>query len=358
MNQDIESLLFSYLLREQAKVTRFSGDEEDRIIRISAQYLLAGFILEANRVDHSNVSLISRLKKQRMLGTIKYMSGRKDLLEIAKIFNAQNLEFLVLKGVALTIGGIYSPGIRASRDIDLLVSKENISIAYEALKSIGFKYMDPSIADRATFFLKHEFPVMTNKQGTLLELHWRVTDVDNFQHCPLTETIFNQRQESEAQKGVYIPSIAGMMAHALYHGLMHHHMDHGPLFLFDLAALYKFNHNQWPADSRLVKQVGLLGEFEKCKQLIEMTANKKVSSVESKALINKLFKDFNWPMHDRPTFSLFGISNKRISIAEILTKFKNKPKTVSYMYQVPITSLRCWYLLFRDLLRVTRKIRF
>ena len=358
MNEDIESLLFSYLLREQTKVTRFSNEQEDYIIKLSARYLMAGFILEANRVDRFNVGLISSLKKQRRLATIKYMTMKQDLLNIAEVFNAQNVDFLVLKGMALTIGGIYKPGIRAFRDIDLLVPKANIPIAYEALKSIGFKYIDPRTADRATFFLKNHFPVMTNKQGTLLELHWRVTGTDSFQDCPLTEAIFDQRQESDTQKGIHMPNVAGMMAHTLYHGLTHHHLDHGPLFLFDLAAMYKFNQNQWPTDNSLIKQLDLLDEFENCKRLIEMAAKEQDFSMESKTLINELFEGFDWSIHNKELrFSLFGIFDKRISIAEILTKLKNKIQAVSHMYQLPITSPRYWFLLIRDLLRVTKKIR-
>ena len=358
MNQDTESLLFSSLLTEQRKASRFSDEEENYIIRLAARYLLAGFILEANTVDHSNVNLIRSLKAQRTQLTIKYMSMKQALIEIADTFNAKNIDFVILKGMALNINGIYKPGTRASRDIDLLVSKDNIAIAYKALRSLGFEYLDPRTADRATVFFSHQFPVMTNNQGTLLELHWRVTSTRCFQDCPLTEGILGLRQESGTQKGLYIPNVAGMMAHTLYHGLTHHKMNHGPIFLFDLAALYKYNQNHWPADNRLIQQLNLLDEFYKCKRLIEITSKAQDFSGESKALINELFEGFDWPIDNEPLFSLFGITDKRISIVEILTKCKNRIQGVSYMYQLPITSLRYWYLFIRDLLRASRKFRF
>jgi hypothetical protein len=357
VNQDIGSLLFSALLTEQRKASIFSVEEETYILRLSAQYLMAGFILEANKIDKSNIALIAGLKKQRQVSLFKYMSMKQALIDIADTLNTKNIAFVILKGMALNINGIYKPGTRASRDIDILVSKDDIPIAYQAVRSLGFEYLDPRTADQATIFYTHQFPVMTNNQGTLLELHWRVTSTATFQDCPLTEGILGLRQESDTQKGLYIPNVTGMMAHTLYHGLIHHKMNHGPIFLFDLAALYKYNQNQWPADNRLIQQLNLLDEFDKCKRLIEISSKEQDFSGESQALINQLFEDFDWPIDKKLYFSLFGITDKRISIAEILTKCKNGIQGVSYLYQLPTTSLKYWYSFIRELIRASRKFR-
>lgn len=358
MNQDIETLIYAYLLGAQRKAASFSDVEENQLIKLCQKYLTAGFVLQSNSLDPANKDLLNSLKAQRKLASLKLMSMKQELIDIAQIFSYQNIDFLVLKGLALAMGGIYKPGVRASRDIDLLVSAENIPCAYEALKSLGFKYIDPDTADQATIFGKHQFPVMTNNQGTLIELHWRVTGVEHFKDCPLTDTMFDQRQECTTHKGVYIPNIAGMMAHTLYHGLIHHRMEHGPLFLFDLAALYKYNRNKWPQDNSLIEKLGLMDTFMQCKRLIEITAKEDEFSAESIALINKLFKDFDWPICTESRFSLFGVTDQRISVAEILTKLKNKIQGVSGMYQLPLSSPRYWFLFFKYLLRVSRKIRF
>jgi len=358
LNQEIESLLYSNLLQGQRKASLFSNADAKQINKLCGQYLKAGFVLESNSLDPANEELLNSLKAQRRVASVKLISMKQALIDIARVFNYQNIDFLVLKGLALAMGGIYKPGVRASRDIDLLVSAENIPSAYKALRALGFKYLDPDTADQATIFKKHQFPVMTNHQGTLIELHWRVTGVESFKDCPLTETIFAHRQECSRYPGIYIPNIAGMMAHALYHSLIHHRMEHGPLFLFDLAALYKYNQNMWPQDNSLIEKLGLMDTFEQCKRLIEITAKEDEFSPQSITLINTIFKDFDWPLRTEPRFSLFGITDQRISMAEILTKFKNKIQMVSYMYQLPPSSPRYWFLFFKDLLRVSRKIRF
>ena len=358
MKQDIESLLYAALLGAKRQAALFSEEEENQLIKLCQQYLIAGFVLESNSLDPTNKVLLNSLRAQRKLASLKLMSMKQDLIDIAQIFNDQNIDVVVLKGLALAVGGIYKPGVRASRDIDLLVSIENIPSAYKALKSLGFKYIDPDTADQATIFGKHQFPVMTNHQGTFIELHWRVTGVERFKDCPLTETIFAQRQECSTHPGIYIPNIDGMMAHTLYHGLIHHRMEHGPLFLFDLAALYKYNQNMWPQDNSLIEKMGLMDTFEQCKRLIEIAAKEDEFSPQAITLINKIFKDFEWPLRKESRFSLLGITDQRISMAEILTKFKNKIQGVSYMYELPPSSPRYWFLFFKDLLRVSKKIRF
>ena len=57
------------------------------------------------------------------------------------------------------------------------------------------------------------------------------------------------------------------MAHTLYHGVVGHRMNHGPLFLFDLVALRKHNQNEWPEDTSLMDEVHLLNKFNQCKSI-------------------------------------------------------------------------------------------
>ena len=90
MNQDIEALLYSYLLKTQLQAARFSSLEESQIIKLCAQYLTAGFVLESNSLDPANTGLLNSLKAQRKLSSLRLMSMKQDLIDIAQIFNYQN----------------------------------------------------------------------------------------------------------------------------------------------------------------------------------------------------------------------------------------------------------------------------
>ena len=56
--------------------------------------------------------------------------------------------------MALNIGGIYKHGIRASRDIDLLVQKEDVPLGIGLYENKASN-MNAGTADEAVFFGKH-----------------------------------------------------------------------------------------------------------------------------------------------------------------------------------------------------------
>ena len=356
MNKNIEALLYSYLLKGRHKTNKFSEEEQSQIIEICANYLTAGFVLESCKLDPNNIHLLHSLKEQRKVASMRLMSMKQDLISIAKIFNSKNIDFITLKGMALIMGGIYKTGIRASRDIDLLIPKEQIPHAYQTLRSIGFKYMNPEVADQANIMFKHDLPVMINDRGTLIELHWRLTKHNIFQECPLTNAFINHKKQSDAHDGIYIPNIACMMAHALHHGVDHHDMEHGPIFLFDLAAIYKSNQNQWPEDNSLIIKLDLLEKFEQSKRLVKLAGKEECFSEESQKLIDTLFKNFNWFVGDK-NYSLLGVSSKRILVKDWMPKLQNRIKMVSHMYQLPPSSWRYWLIFFKDMIRVIKKFR-
>lgn len=358
MDQIIERLLYSYLIKIKQNAPQFSDEQQSQIIELCGRYLMAGFILESNRLDPSNAHLVKCLEGQRRVMAIKNMSMKQDLAKIATNFSLKKIDFLVLKGMALNIGGIYKHGIRASRDIDLLVQKEDIPLAYRTLREQGFQYMNAGTADEAVVFFGKHLPVMTNNRGTHVELHWRVTDVNSHKNCPITNYMFAQLWECREEKRISIPNVESLMAHTLYHGVVGHRMNHGPLFLFDLVALRKHNQNEWPEDTSLMDELHLLDKFNQCKSLIEMAYREKKISQKSLVLINEIMADFDWEERKAPQISLFGVTNARTSLPRIIHKVKHSIPLYAHLWQQPVASFRYWFLYLRHLLTFIRKIRF
>ena len=136
MKQAIKSLLYAALLGAKRQAALFSEEEEIRLIRLCQNYLIAGFVLKSNSLDPTNRVLLNSLRAQRKIASLKLMSMKQNLIEIAEKFNEQNIDFVVLKGLALAMRDIYKPGVRAARDIDLLVSKENILVGLITFRDI------------------------------------------------------------------------------------------------------------------------------------------------------------------------------------------------------------------------------
>ena len=177
------------------------------------------FILNQNYID-----------RQKLLST--------DLMEISSLLNSLNIDSIVLKGMALNAENLYESNTRYCKDIDILVRKDQLSAAYQALKKIGYSYYYSDTQDSSNFVYMHHLPVLVNENGTTVELHWRITDVALYKDCPATNYFFKYKKKSQL-KNTFIPSYNCMLIHAIYHGVIHHNLDDKVTLLFDIHVLEK-----------------------------------------------------------------------------------------------------------------------
>ena len=343
MTSPINANFFSYLLKQKTTLSQLDKEEEEEIWRIAQDFLYSGFLINSLNFNKSNSELLNKLEKHNKAFFLNYLIMKKSLAEIVKEFNQKKISFVVLKGMALNLEKIFLPGIRQHRDIDLLVKKEDIGRAYKILRKLKFKYGNPETSDNANYLVKHQLPPMRNEFGIILELHHRITDVSLF-------------KESKLMEGVFIPSLDCLIAHTLYHGIKHHKFTHGPIFLFDLSAIYKFNENKWPEDLILIDKLGLLLEFEKCKKIISDTDRDNKLSNEIKELIKEVLSEFNWSSKDEK-LSLLGFSNKRFTYKELFFRLKKSFNLLSNDYQLPKTSFKYWVIFFRKMLLFIKKFK-
>lgn len=356
MTSSVKTNFFSYLLKDKTSISQLNKEEEKEMWRIAQDFLYSGFLINSLNFDKSNFQLFNALEKHNKGFFINYLIMKKSLSEMTKEFNKEKICFVVLKGMALNIEKIFLPGIRQHRDIDLLVKKEDIEKAYKILRKLKFKYCNPETSDNADFLIEHQLPPMRNDFGIILELHHRITKVDLFKKCPLTDSFLKKKKESKLMKGVFIPSLDCLIAHTLYHGIKHHKTNHGPIFLFDLSAIYKFNENRWPKNLVLIEKLGLLLEFEKCKKIISIIDRDNKFSNEVNDLIKEILSKFNWSSEEEE-ISLLGFSNKRFTYKELFLRFKKSFALVNNEYQLPKTSLKYWVIFYKKIISFIKKVK-
>lgn len=358
MTPSVNTNFFSYLLRDRTVLNQLDNKEEEKMFGVARDFLYSGFLLNSLNFNKSNFQLLNRLEKHNKAFFINYLIMKKKLAEITKEFNQEKISFVVLKGMALNIEKIFLPGIRQHRDIDILVKKEDIGKAYKILRKLKFKYANPETSDNADHLLKHHIPPMRNEFGIILELHWRITKIDIFEKCPLTSSFFEKKKECNLMKGVFVPSLDCLIAHSLYHGIKHHKFGQGPIFLFDLAAIYKFNGCKWPRDKTLIDKLGLITEYIKCKKIISDTYKQNKFSIEVKNSIKEILYDFNWELKKQKKIKIFTLIGKNKSSIKFSEKVFEKIDVTSHLYQLPKTSFKYWFYFFRDILVSFKRIGF
>ncbi len=349
LDRTLKELFLSFLLNGKYEAPILSREQQKLISYISEQFLISGFILKSCDFNLRHKSLVEQLKYQRRIQSVKQMIVKNDLNDIAQNLNDKGIEHAFLKGTALNADGIYPSGLRFSRDIDLLVVEDSVGEAYEILKSIGFKYRNKHTEDSIEYKYGHHFPEMINENNTKLELHWRATHAKDFKTCPITELMFYKRQVSGKNSEIYCPNIELTITHIVYHGMIAHRMDLGPLFLFDLAAIFSYFDKRWPINEQLLETMGVAKQFDICRRLVEQASSEQRFSEKSNQLINEILEESTWlRLTSEPVIAGSSIEYERFkhertssSIATIIMKIR----IVRHLYQVSYFSIKFYFLL-------------
>ena len=357
----LKELFFSSLLNRKYQVPTLSQEQEKLISHISEQFLISGFIAKSCGFNSSHKSLVEQIKYQRKLQLMKQMTTINDLQRVARRLNERGIEHVCLKGGALNSDGIYPSGIRFSRDIDLLVRLDLLDEAYNLLKALGFRYLNPKTQDSTKYhYFGHHLPVMINETNTKLELHWRVTRSNKFKDCPLAEKMLDNRRASNINPNIFCPKIEMTIAHLIYHSFEQHRMNLGPIFLFDLAAIFVVFGKKWPVDYDLLKKLGIEKKFELCKKFIERASNESSFSYESELMSNQIFENSQWlRLSDESKSSSSLAKTTRIEIFDnrnLLSRLLLKFRSTRVLYQVSYYSAKFWFFFVSDILMFLKKV--
>ena len=236
---------------------------------LTNRFLIPNHVLKNILYDNKSSNyLIQSLKEQLYVSNLNSLINKESLLNIAKSFNENKLEYVFMKGSAINL--MNDDYVRYSRDIDILVKKNSVPEAYNLLKRLGYRYKDPLVSDKAKYFNhSHQIPILSNKDGSLVEIHHRVTQNLFFKECPLTESmISNHRIIQKNGVDIKISEINHLITHITYHASLHHKYDLGPIFLYDI----KFLINKIKDEKNLfnlLSKVGLRDEYSKIIRYLE-----------------------------------------------------------------------------------------
>ena len=290
-----------------------------------------------NSIEFSknNIALTRNLIKLNDLLVFRNTLMKRELDKVSKELTKNKIKFVVLKGMALDTLDTYTPGIRFSRDIDILIAKDQIEDAFEIVNGCGYRYLNNLAKNRFKFFgNSHQVPPLVNDKKIVIELHHRVTSPKFYNECPITEAMF---RDLKFQGNIPVPSLSCLIAHSLYHGLTHHNLNMGPIFLFDINEIINTN-DLINIDESIIEKFGYLEAYRRILNLLSLTSNGEITNdVISK--IDKLMIGFDWTKKDEQKVKLFSRIKSDREKRFNFNMVSKKIKTVQYKYQVELLSL-------------------
>ena len=119
-----------------------------------------------------------KLKKRSEQVRRQALLHSAELVRLVRSFAGHGIDVLPLKGVTLSLQLYGDPGMRLSRDMDLMVRQENLDRADSLLEAEGYRRTFPEAgmtARQHRYLLSncHHYGYQRERLGLHLELHWR-----------------------------------------------------------------------------------------------------------------------------------------------------------------------------------------
>lgn len=337
-HKEIEYYFLQSFLSKKVKVDIKNLEKQNYFFNLSKNFQLSGHLLNSIEFSENTNALKEKLIKLNNNYLKKILLMRHEISTLGKLFDKNNIEYMVLKGMAMELKGLDSS--RHFKDLDILIKQKDLKKAYKLLRSSGYAYHNKDSNDSIKYIRdKHHIPPMVNDVRVIVELHYRITKPILFKSCPLTNVAF---LEKEKYDGVNVPSDKVLLAHSLYHGVLQDELMSGPIFLLDIKSITMKNMHVDNSINHLLERLRLLDEYKQAKSLIENCEKKEWT-------YDLMFKEFCSLFKGNKIFpSEFDIQNKKIPIAK---KLIQSIKYNSYFYQLPYWSPKLIFFIIKKLYR-------
>jgi hypothetical protein len=170
---------------------------------------------------------LARLQALHRQASLRDMQLIAALGQVQTLFTQHKLDFLTLKGPALSQALFGSPFIRHSGDIDLLVQPADVLPAEAALLAAGYSpvlHKPPLTAMQLQRYMqyRHHFVYQAPAGPARLELHWAMREPYFGQ--PDTESLFARRQSVTLAEKLRVETLSDedALVNSLLHGASHH----------------------------------------------------------------------------------------------------------------------------------------
>ncbi|AKM08950.1 nucleotidyltransferase domain-containing protein [Croceicoccus naphthovorans] len=203
-------------------------------------------------------------------GAFGALTAQAALVRLAAAFADTGVPMVSLKGGQLAFFAYPEPALRPMRDLDILVSPDDLMPALNAMAAAGCTVptdREAAVA-RALNGDKHLDPIALPDCDRYIELHHRIAEPG----LPCIDTVAILGKARSAMIGgqaVPYPSPEHMLGHLVLHAAYNHRFDCGPLALVDIAVLAGSETFDLPAFVALARDGGWLHGAQLLLALVE-----------------------------------------------------------------------------------------
>jgi hypothetical protein len=232
--------------------------------------------------------LFKKIKLENFKKAIPTLKNIDMSIKIAKKLNNSGIKYTFLKGInCQNIGDRF---IRPSRDIDLLIDKDDIPKSVTIFKKLGFRFINHEFFSKdmiTSFNGKYDLPVMKTTDGINLEIHYKIIRDQQSTSCSFSKLLLEKNTQLLIGNHK-LPTLSNeyLIIHLIYHGTKKGSFDVGLSTFIDIRRIQKRGPVNWDEVRSLSKKFG----FEYYSKLIEATLDEN----QNNEISNEDIEDFKY----------------------------------------------------------------
>lgn len=224
------------------------------------------------RIDKKLVpeNIIKSLYIEYKKNTFKMLQLTSEMEQISRLFNTNKIRLLFLKGPVIAADIYGEISLRTSKDLDILIFRDDLRIVEELLINFGYRKAETSSTLNGWKWMDHHVSFFHPEKGIEVEIHWRLHPP------PMKEPTFNELWERKR--------VSLLTTYPVYY--------FGKEDLFSFLIVHGARHNwfrlRWLVDIDRMIRGGVIPETEKNRKIRSQAIL--LSTQLLNTPINELFK--------------------------------------------------------------------
>lgn len=210
-----------------------------RVLRVAVDEALAPFLqVLLQEQGWAPLAVQQELRQAYIDSALRNALLWEELSRVLRLLAQAGIPAILLKGAAVAETVYGNVAVRPMRDLDLLLSPEQINDALIRLQAIGYRLAAPEVAAGAGLIYENEILLgKADSTQTALELHWSLIDSPHYQRILDMAWFWQSRRPvTIAGTPAWVLGPEAQLLHLCAH-LALHHRGRGLLWQMDIVAL-------------------------------------------------------------------------------------------------------------------------
>lgn len=168
-----------------------SGEnKQDAVVKFLLEKEIALMLWPQIKLYYPNIIINKTYEKWYNERLIRAQRQEREIVNIVGLLKEKNIDFMLVKGLALSQILVNDPFARECSDIDILVNKEDMIKTYKALSNLGYRFIEgyntrgvPIVSDTPDYLYAedyHEFPCIKyhgKSEFTIIEIKYATSAI-------------------------------------------------------------------------------------------------------------------------------------------------------------------------------------